>query len=150
MQLSSPHIQNGSSLRINVTFSPPLGNERFSRFGLAFGQVFIGIVIPKTSILLWNRTIDRISFHKNLPASEKARMHIVSTHNPTSLDISSITFADDNRLLVTFVEYNDSIGINATNEKKTVSSDTRIKVYSKLLSSHFRYNFPPSVGSLTD
>ena len=148
MQLSSPHIQNGSSLRITVSFSPALGEERFSRFGLSFGQVYQGFVIPQTSILLWNRTIDRISFHKNLPPSEKARMQIVSTHNPTSLDISPITFEDDNRLLVTFVEYNDSIGINATNTKKTVSTSSRIYVYSKLLSSHFRCNFPPAVRSL--
>jgi len=143
MQLSSPNIQNGSSLRVNVTFSPPLGNERFGRFGLSFAKQWKEFIIPDKSILLWNKTINRISFHKNLPASEKARIQIVSTNNPTSIDISSITFADDNRWLQAFVEYNDSSGINATNTLKAIATNARIKVYTPLV----LYGMSPSILS---
>ena len=102
--LSSPYIQNGSTLRLNITLDPPAGDRNL----IQYGPLFSLSITTLTQLLVYNASINHITIAPDLASSEKARLHLISAHNPILLDISPVTFNDEGKMFLSYLQYNQS------------------------------------------
>ena len=146
MRLSSPYIQNGSTLRLNITLDPPVGDKNFIQFGLLVGPSGS----TRIQWLVYNANINNITIAPDLASSEKARLHLISAYNPTLLDISPITFNDEGKMFMGYFQYNQSFTYKgtATHRLDTIYSMPLLEaVYSKYLSlANLIYSFHSILG----
>ena len=127
VNISSPDIQNGSSISITATFDPTVGNNSLKDVICEYTQPGGGT--PNTRLTTYHTGVKQIIPDAFLAASESARLTIVLSRNPLLLTIAPITFEDEKRQFFCTLEYyNGPAIINIKSEQYTLEN-----VYSKLL-----------------
>ena len=125
--ISSPDIQNGSSVNMTATFDPTVGDSNFKDLICAYTQPGGGA--PNTHLTTYHAGVQQIIPDATLAASESARLTIVSPFNPMVLTIAPITFEDEKRQFFCTLEYYIGLAvISIESEQHTLEN-----VYSKLL-----------------
>ena len=125
--ISSPDIQNGSSINMTATFDPTVGDVNLKDVVCEYTQPGGGA--PNTRLTSYRPGFNIIIPAATLTASESARLTIVSTGNPMVLTIAPIAFEDEKRQFFCTLEY--YIGIPAFSVRS--EQHTLENVYSKLL-----------------
>ena len=127
VNISSPDIQTGSSISMTATFEPTVGNSSLKNVVCQHTQPGGGR--PNTRLTTYSTRFHEIFPDASLPASESARLTIVSPFNPMVLIIAPIAFEDEKRKFFCTLEY--YVGRSAfkiRSERHTLEN-----VYSKLL-----------------
>ena len=126
VNISSPDIQNGSSISMTATFDPRIGNSSLKDVVCAYTQPGGGT--PNTPLTTYHTGVQQITLAP-LPASESARLTIVSSGNPMVLTIAPIVFEDEKRQFFCTLDYYSGLTIfRIRSEQHTLEN-----VYSKLL-----------------
>ena len=125
--ISSPDIQNGSSINMTAAFDPTVGNSSLKDVIFQYTQPGGGT--PNTRLTTYHIGAKQIIPALTLPASVSARLTIVSSGNPMVLTIAPITFDDEKRQFFCSLEY--YIGLSAFIIRS--KQHTLENVYSKFL-----------------
>ena len=127
VNISSPDIQNGSSVTMTAIFDPTVGNSSLKDVVCQYTQPGGGT--PNTRLTTYHTGVKQIIPALSLAASESARLSIVSSSSPMVLTITPITFEDEKRQCFCTLEY--YVGLSG----KSIRSElhTMENVYSKLL-----------------
>ena len=130
--ISSPDIQNGSSINMTAAFDPTVGDSNLKDVVCEYTKPSGGT--PHTRLATYHAGVKQIIPSSSIKASESARLAIVSSGNPMVLTIAPITFKDEKRQFFCTVEYYSGlVAISKESEKHTLEN-----VYSKLLIQLFR------------
>ena len=130
--ISSPDIQNGSSINMTAAFDPTVGDSNLKDVVCEYTKPGGGT--PHTRLTTYHAGVKQIIPSSSIKASESARLAIVSSGNPMVLTIAQITFKDEKRQFFCTVEYYSGlVAISIESEKHTLEN-----VYSKLLIQLFR------------
>ena len=127
VKISSPDIQNGTSICMTATFEPTVGNSSLRDLICQYTQPGGGA--PITRLTSYRPGFNLIIPAATLTASESARLTIVSPFNPMVLTIAPIAFEDEKRQFFCTLEY--YIGRPAFSIRS--EQHTLENVYSKLL-----------------
>ena len=131
--ISSPDIQNGSSINMTATFDPTVRSSSLSDVLCQYTQPGGGT--PNTLLTKYHTGVKYIIPHADLTASESARLTIVSSGNPMVLTIAPIAFEDEKREFFCTLEYYIGLSVfRIRSERHTLEN-----VYSKLLVKLFHY-----------
>ena len=95
VNISSPDIQNGSSVTMTAIFDPTVGNRSLKDVVCQYTQPGGGT--PNTRLTTYHTGVKQIIPALSLAASESARLSIVSSSSPMVLTITPITFEDEKR-----------------------------------------------------
>ena len=126
MTLSSQNVENGSSINITAKFDPTIGSNFLRDMLCVYTHPGGGITRLTTYDSFYSKKIVIIP---SLPASELARLSIVSSVNQTVLTISPITFEDEKRQFYCAVEYYPGLPFSAIRSEQYMLEN----VYSKFL-----------------
>ena len=127
VKISSPDIQNGSSISMTATFDPTVGNSSFKDLNCEYTKPGGGT--PNTRLTTYHTGVKQIIPDSSLSASELARLTIVSPFSPMVPTITPIVLEDEKRKFFCTLEYYSGLAaISIESEQHTLEN-----VYSKLL-----------------
>ena len=125
--ISSPDIQNGSSIKMTATFDPTVGDVNLKDVVCEYTQPGGGP--PNTRLTTYHTGLNQIVPSSTLTATESARLTVVLSGNPMVLTVDPIAFEDEKRQFFCTLEYYSGLPIiNIKSEQHTLEN-----VYSKLL-----------------
>ena len=125
--ISSPDIQNGSSINMTAAFDPTVGDINLKDVVCEYTQPGGGT--PNTRLTSYDTRFHEVGPATSLTAFESARLTIVSPFNPMVLTIAPITFKDEKRMFFCILEYyNGRPAFSIKSEQHILEN-----VYSKLL-----------------
>ena len=125
--ISSPDIQNGSSINMTATFDPTVGDVNLKDVVCEYTQPGGGA--PNTRLTTYHTGLNQIVPSSTLTASESARLTVVLSGNPMVLTVDPIAFEDEKRQFFCTLEYYSGLPIiNIKSEQHSLEN-----VYSKLL-----------------
>ena len=127
VNISSPDIQNGSSINMTAAFDPTVGNSSLKDVICQYTKPGGGT--PNTRLTTYHIGAKQIIPALTLPASVSARLKIALSGNPMVLTIAPITFEDEKRQFFCTLEY--YIGLSAFIIRS--KQHTLENVYSKFL-----------------
>ena len=127
VNISSPDIQNGSSISMTATFDPTVGNSSLSDVICQYTQPGGGT--PNTPLTTYHIGFKQITPHADITASGSARLTIVSPFDPMVLTIVPITFEDEKRQFFCTLEYYIGLSVFRIRSERHILEN----VYSKLL-----------------